>query len=117
MSVFEGLFPGPDDQFVQDMFFTLCTWHAYAKLRLHTTSTLTGLKELPREEAARVRRRANAAYKGNSKKATPDGKKKYQKRPSSKAIQPPNLQAPRYRRLCRRNLAIWTIKQLFNTDG
>ncbi|KDR76734.1 hypothetical protein GALMADRAFT_225666 [Galerina marginata CBS 339.88] len=86
MPVFEGLFPGRDDQFVQDMLFTLCTWHAYAKLRLHTTSTLIGLKAstrslgqllrdfLPREEAARVRRRANAAKKGNSKKANPDGK-------------------------------------------
>lgn len=71
-----------------DMLFIFCTWHAYAKLRLHTASTLEVLaettqalgaslrqfvkvicscyatKELPREEAARVRRRANASAKG-----------------------------------------------------
>ncbi|KAH9487419.1 hypothetical protein JR316_0001494 [Psilocybe cubensis] len=77
MPVFEGLLPRKHDEFIQDMLFTLCTWHAYAKLRLQTTSTLNGLKattktlgkllrvfakdicsqydtvELPQEEAAR----------------------------------------------------------------
>lgn len=91
MPVFEGLLPDEHDEMIQDMLFTLCTWHAYAKLRLHTTSTLNRLKamtkalgkclwtfstkvctqyetkELPREEAARVRRQANAAKKGKSK--------------------------------------------------
>ena len=74
------------------MLFILCTWHAYAKLRLHTSSTLESLeqttralgsilrqflrevcssyatKELPTEEAARVRRRANNAAQGKGSK-------------------------------------------------
>lgn len=71
-----------------DMLFIFCTWHAYAKLRLHTSSTLQALaettralgtslrqfvkvicscyatKELPREEAAWVRHRAQASAQG-----------------------------------------------------
>jgi len=99
MPVFEGLLPPQHDEAVQDLLFTLCTWHAYAKLRLHTSSTLAGLKgatkslgqylrsfvkkvcskystrELPHEEAARTRRKANAAKKGKTiKKANTKGK-------------------------------------------
>jgi hypothetical protein len=72
-----------------DLLFMLCTWHACAKLRLHTSSTLQILKnttkalgkqirywvkktcsafetrELPKEESARHRRRATAASKPN----------------------------------------------------
>jgi hypothetical protein len=85
--VFEGLFPAPHDQLIMDLLFTLATWHACAKLRLHMESTLTYLddtmkllrqtmrrfvsttcmafvtRELPKEEAARSRRRATAARK------------------------------------------------------
>ncbi|KAI0263908.1 hypothetical protein BC834DRAFT_970987 [Gloeopeniophorella convolvens] len=81
MPVFEGLFPSPHNEIVLDMLFVLSTWHAYAKLRLHSESTLkcmeavtTALgaivrrfarttcktykaKDLPREEAARSARR------------------------------------------------------------
>jgi hypothetical protein len=82
MPVFEGLLPAPFDGYVQDLLFDLAMWHAYAKLRMHTDSTLgsfekatTSLgqqlrkfamktcaafatKETPREEAARHRRAA-----------------------------------------------------------
>lgn len=83
MAVFEGLFPNPaHDRAIQDLLFTMAEWHANAKLRLHTTSTVVILeeltrsfgvrirhfakhicadydtKELPKEEAARIRRRA-----------------------------------------------------------
>jgi hypothetical protein len=71
-----------------DLLFTLCTWHAFAKLRLHTETTLdhfeattTSLgqllrrflnvtcnafdtRETPSEEAARGRRKAAMAAKG-----------------------------------------------------
>jgi hypothetical protein len=73
-----------------DLLFIFCTWHAYAKLRLHTSSTLQSLdettsllgrvirrfvkeicsvyttKELPVEVAARVRRQANNIVKGKN---------------------------------------------------
>ena len=75
-----------------DLLFTLCTWHALAKLRLHTSSTLQALKsvtkalgqklrywvkktcsafdtrELPKEESARHRRKAAAANKPDKAK-------------------------------------------------
>lgn len=82
MPCFEGLFDTADsDRAIQGLLFTWAEWQALAKLRLHTDSTLTRLEEvttelgttlrhfqqnicprydtqeLPREEAARARRR------------------------------------------------------------
>jgi Sec-independent protein translocase protein TatA len=88
MPAFEGLFdmvPGLDN-LVQDLLFTLATWHAHAKYRLHTASTikmfhavtrtLGGLmrkfrkstinlktKELKKKREARLRRAAKKAAK------------------------------------------------------
>lgn len=92
MSVFDGL---PDDdhdnRIILDMLFDYGCWHALAKLRLHTDETLDLLDvatvhlgqstrtfarttckkydtyELPRESAARGRRRAALANKGKGK--------------------------------------------------
>jgi len=87
LPVFEELLPEPHNTIVLDLLFVLCTWHAYAKLRLHTTSTLTALEgmttllghqlrlwvkktcgsfdtqELPNEEGARHRRKAASTQK------------------------------------------------------
>ena len=92
MPVFEALLPPRHDVVVLDMLFILCTWHAYAKLRLHTDSTLISLEEttqalgrilrrfstivcpiydtkhLPSEEAARGRRKKKAKNKGKAPK-------------------------------------------------
>jgi len=78
-----------------DLLFMLCTWHALAKLRLHTSSTLQIFKattkalgqvlrywvkktckaydtrELPKEANARHRRKAAAASKTGKSKAVP----------------------------------------------
>ncbi|OSD02554.1 hypothetical protein PYCCODRAFT_1367089, partial [Trametes coccinea BRFM310] len=83
MPAFEGLLPVADDQTIADMLFELANWHALAKLRLHTTVTITILRgatehmcramrafarttckryetrELPKETEARVRRAEN----------------------------------------------------------
>lgn len=91
--MFEKLLPSPHDRIVLDLLFILCTWHACAKLRLHTTSTMGFLKEmtrslgfalrkfrkttcsffhtneLPKEEAARARRKAKAPKSSTTKKA------------------------------------------------
>jgi hypothetical protein len=93
MPVFEGLLPPPFDDFIQDLLFDLATWHAYAKLRLHTESTLSAFqmsttslgeqlrhfagvvcpafetKETPAEEGARGRRAAAKAKKKAKKTA------------------------------------------------
>jgi hypothetical protein len=87
MAVFEGLFPDQHNGIIMDLLFELAMWHGFAKLCLHTESTLQGLdisttqvgsnlqrfqtvtceayvtRELPSEEAARGRRKAAAAAK------------------------------------------------------
>jgi hypothetical protein len=97
--VFEELLPSPHDHIILDLLFVLCTWHACAKLRLHTTSTMGFLKEmtrslgfalrifakktcsafqtneLPKEEAARARRKAKAQSSTKKAQAGKSGKK------------------------------------------
>jgi len=88
--------PSPHNEIILDLLFTLATWHAYAKLRLHTSTTLAMLEkatkmlgsilrrfsqttckeykttELPQEEAARGRRQAaKAAREGSSSTGNP----------------------------------------------
>lgn len=88
LPVFEGLLPEPHNTIVLDLLFTLGSWHAYAKLRMHTKMTLKLFdeatialgrqvrrfkrttctayitKELPKETAARGRRKAAMVNKG-----------------------------------------------------
>ncbi|KAH9021906.1 hypothetical protein EDB85DRAFT_1871611, partial [Lactarius pseudohatsudake] len=96
---FEGLFPNDgDNRIVSDLLFLLSTWHAYAKLHLHTESTLekqaaigTSLcqtlrkfanitcpryatKELPREATARKARQQNQAARTGKKPASTKAK-------------------------------------------
>ncbi|EDR09226.1 uncharacterized protein LACBIDRAFT_296661 [Laccaria bicolor S238N-H82] len=83
--VFEGLLPEPYNTAILDLLFTCAEWHALAKLRLHTETTLGWLeqsttdprqqlrrfvthtcpafatKELPKEQAARGWRKAKKA--------------------------------------------------------
>lgn len=80
--VFEGLLPAPYDSAVRKLLYRLAEWHALAKLRMHTDSTLDLLEstttelgremrsfrkgtcaqfhttELPGEQAARARRKS-----------------------------------------------------------
>ena len=88
--VVEGLLPEKDEKDVLDLIFILATWHAYAKLRLHTEHTLSSFdaltkplgaalrhfagkfsdrfdtKELPKEADARKQREAKGKHKGKS---------------------------------------------------
>lgn len=94
MPVFDGLLPPKDNKIVLDLLFSLATWHALAKLRLHTETTVQLLeaetktlgrlvrrfkkttcaiydtKELPKETAARGRRTAALVKKGKGKENT-----------------------------------------------
>lgn len=99
MPVFEGLFPNADhDSRIQDLIFVFAEWHANAKLRIHTDSTVGTLqdltrafgflirsfakkicpyyetRELPCEEAARVRRRNKKSSRGQAPTPTVTGK-------------------------------------------
>ncbi|KAH9950133.1 hypothetical protein B0H21DRAFT_881501, partial [Amylocystis lapponica] len=86
--VLESLLPPPHNDIILDLLFDLAVWHAHAKLRLHTETTLDVFKqatqtlgftlrhflattcavyvtrELPKEEAARGRRTAALTAKG-----------------------------------------------------
>lgn len=91
--VFEGLFPMPHDKRILDLLWDFATWHAYAKLRLHTDDTLWSFRELtielgnsmrdfkdntcsayvtnelPKEIAARGRREAATTARRNERRA------------------------------------------------
>lgn len=91
MPVFDGLLPPKDNKIVLDLLFSLSTWHALAKLRLHTETTVQLLeaetkmlgrlvrrfkkttcaiydtKELPKETTARGRRTAALVKNGKGK--------------------------------------------------
>lgn len=98
MPVFEGLLPEPHNKIVLDLLFLMAHWHGLAKLRLHTDLTLTHLDkvttelgeqlrvfkrrtctayktgELPRETAARKRRKARPKTKAQPTKSEPVSK-------------------------------------------
>jgi len=99
--VFEGLLPPPHDAIISDLLFVLATWHAYAKLRLHTEHTLNSLEratsalgkvvhhfakttsdtfrtyDLPHEEAARGRHAAALLSRSAQKAKTSGAKQRY----------------------------------------
>ncbi|KAJ6582168.1 hypothetical protein B0H19DRAFT_845485, partial [Mycena capillaripes] len=54
--VLEGLLPEPHNEIVLDLVFTLATWHAYAKLRMHTSSTITRFTNVTAVLGAKVRK-------------------------------------------------------------
>lgn len=45
MPVFEGLFPADHDAIVQSLLYRFAQWHALAKLRMHSDTTLSVLEE------------------------------------------------------------------------
>lgn len=45
MPVFEGLFPAGHEEVVQSLLFRFAQWHALAKLRIHSETTLSVLDE------------------------------------------------------------------------
>ena len=51
----EGLLPEEDEKEVLDLIFILSTWHAYAKLRLHTDHTLASFDALTEPLGAALR--------------------------------------------------------------
>ncbi|KIK32237.1 hypothetical protein CY34DRAFT_47013, partial [Suillus luteus UH-Slu-Lm8-n1] len=97
--VFEGLFPEGHDAIVQSLLYRFAQWHALAKLRMHSESTLSMLKktfkklsrrlrkfrdftcatfttiELPREMVARERNATRKRPISDNPEATPGGRK------------------------------------------
>lgn len=93
--MFEGLLPEPHNTIVLTLLFTFATWHAYAKLRLHSSSTIRSFRivttdlgskarkfirttcaiyvtyELPQEESRRARRKAQKQAKSPGNNPNP----------------------------------------------
>lgn len=55
MPVFEGLLPEPHNDIILSLLFTLAEWHTLAKLRLHTSSSLTWLQQTTGTLGAQIR--------------------------------------------------------------
>jgi hypothetical protein len=49
MPVFEGLLPEPHNTHLMKLLHRMAEWHSFAKLRLHTESTLSYLETLTRQ--------------------------------------------------------------------
>jgi hypothetical protein len=99
MPVFEGLFPEDHDALIQTLLFRFAQWHALAKLRLHSETTLSVLDatfnilsrqlrkfrdftcaafntmELPKEKAARERKAARECSSAGNADARSSGRK------------------------------------------
>lgn len=56
MPVFEELLPEPYNGHVLDLLFTLMYWHALAKLRMHTDSSISLLKACTMQLGTEIRR-------------------------------------------------------------
>lgn len=100
MACFITLFPNPCEKVIMDLLFMLTTWHALAKLRMHSTSSLLffdgttkslgqllrrfhdhvcpkyNTQETPAETEKRNRRDAAKSTKTSKKKSEPDVKKR-----------------------------------------
>ncbi|KIK36743.1 hypothetical protein CY34DRAFT_93881 [Suillus luteus UH-Slu-Lm8-n1] len=56
MPIFEGLFPTVHDAAVQSLLYRFAEWHALAKLRLHSESTLAFLEETFKKLSQKLRK-------------------------------------------------------------
>ena len=103
---FEGLMEGSDNKLIMTLLFKMAEWHAFAKLRMHTDETILRLrnltkdlsrlmrqferdvcskyktKELPKEKAARERRKQQ---KDAAIAATPGARQRQDKAPPAPA--------------------------------
>ncbi|KAJ7651841.1 hypothetical protein B0H17DRAFT_900963, partial [Mycena rosella] len=56
MPALEGLLPEPHNTILLDLWFTLATWHAYAKLRMHSSSTVRRFTNITTELGSQAQR-------------------------------------------------------------
>jgi hypothetical protein len=85
MPCFEGLFPPTAENVILDLLFMLATWHALAKLRMHTTSTLSFFDAVTKSLGEVLRRFANHVCPKFNTKETPSERAKGDRRSAAKA--------------------------------
>ncbi|KAJ7588691.1 hypothetical protein C8J56DRAFT_785328, partial [Mycena floridula] len=79
MPCFDCLFSHPYDAIIQDVIFTISFWHGYAKLRLHTESSLTMFDGSTKHFGSELRRFKRQVCVKFMTKATPQEKKREQR--------------------------------------
>ncbi|KAK7458854.1 hypothetical protein VKT23_009864 [Stygiomarasmius scandens] len=84
-SVFAGLFPPEIDVPVQDLLFVMATWHALAKLRLHSETSLKAFEGATRELGIQLRRFKKEVCDTMTTTETPGEKTKRQRREAQEA--------------------------------
>lgn len=85
--MFEGLLPEPHNMIVLDLLFLMAHWHGLAKLRLHTDHTLAYLDRVTTELGEQLRvfkRRTCAAYKTGELPRETAARKRRKARPKTK---------------------------------
>jgi hypothetical protein len=55
LPVIDGILPDPYNDIILDLWYILATWHAYAKLRMHTGSTIKSFWTVTSVLGAKVR--------------------------------------------------------------
>ncbi|KAF7341461.1 GLOBIN domain-containing protein [Mycena venus] len=53
--ILQGLLPEPHNTIILTLIYVFATWHAYAKLRMHTDSSVTSFRAVTRELGAQAR--------------------------------------------------------------
>ena len=69
--VLEGILPEEQNDILLDLAFDMATWHAYAKLRMHTTHTIKSLRSQTKELGSQLRRYANKVCPKHKTKPLP----------------------------------------------
>lgn len=82
--VFEGLFPEPHDKIVLDLLFSLSTWHALAKLRIHTETSLGLLKNATQTLGIQLRNFKNRTCTAYQTQELPSETRKRQRKATQK---------------------------------
>ncbi|KAI0309196.1 hypothetical protein OF83DRAFT_1089234 [Amylostereum chailletii] len=81
---FDGLLPAPHDEAVQSLIYTMAHWHALAKMRMHTDTSLALLEDVTTALGVRLRRFAAVTSRAFNTRET---KREYAARIRTQATQ------------------------------
>ncbi|KAJ7053101.1 hypothetical protein C8F01DRAFT_1330682 [Mycena amicta] len=86
--VFEGLFPEPYNELTLDLLGWMATWHAYAKMRMHTDSTLRSFKKATAALGKSARRFSNKTSELKTRELVKETRARKRSQQRRKSTQP-----------------------------
>jgi len=98
MPVFEGLFPASHDMIVQSLLYRFAQWHALAKLRIHSDSTLGFLEETFKILSKQLRKFRDSTCAAFVTVELPKEKAARQRKFAKSNNAPPDSSVPRVKR-------------------